>query len=66
MVSSLSAHADKIEMKQMISENSPKVKKIFLNHGEEESLNSFKDYLSEETDWQIEIAEKNKIYELLD
>jgi metallo-beta-lactamase family protein len=66
LISSLSAHADAKEMKQLILDHSPKLKKIYLNHGEEQSKLIFKKYLQKDTIWKVEIANKNKWYNLKD
>lgn len=63
-LSSMSAHADRVEMKNLILESGKELKKIYLNHGEKTSLDDFKKYLENESGINVEIADKNTEYEL--
>ena len=56
---SMSAHADRVEMKNLIFNAGDQLKQIFLNHGEALTLENFKKYLEKETSINIEIAQKN-------
>lgn len=58
---SMSAHADKIELRNMILSAGDQLKSIYLNHGEDLALNEFKTYLEKETSINIEIARKNTV-----
>jgi len=60
----LSAHADRSELKDLVRPSKDSLVKIFLNHGEEEATKSFKDYLETEFGEIVEIAMKNKDYQL--
>jgi metallo-beta-lactamase family protein len=54
-IQSLSAHADKNEMLAWLEKFKKPPKKIFLVHGEPESEEAFKKFLSEKTGWQVAI-----------
>ena len=45
---SFSAHGDKIEMRNYLSNQRNYAKKIFLVHGEEDAQIAFKDFLEED------------------
>ncbi len=68
IINAYSAHADRDELTEFALEVYKKsnLKKIFLVHGEEEGIISFKDYLSEKINGpEIIIAEKEKVYNLI-
>lgn len=64
MLSGLSAHAYSDELIDWIKSMSTVPKRIFLNHGEEDSLKSFKNKLEKELGVQIIIAQEKLRYEL--
>jgi metallo-beta-lactamase family protein len=64
VLSSLSAHADKLEITNLIKNSNSTVKSVYLNHGEPESLISFQKYLTNELSTNVIIAKKNEEYVL--
>jgi metallo-beta-lactamase family protein len=52
-VHGFSAHADKVEILTWLKHLKKPPRKVFIVHGEKESAHSFKDYLTEETGWDI-------------
>ena len=52
-VHGFSAHADKVEILTWLRHLKKPPRKVFVVHGEQESAHSFKDYLTEETGWDI-------------
>ena len=52
-VHGFSAHADKVEILTWLRNLKKPPRKVFVVHGEKESAHSFKDYLTEETGWDI-------------
>lgn len=52
-VHGFSAHADKVEILTWLKHLKTPPRKVFIVHGEKESAHSFKDYLTEETGWDI-------------
>ncbi|MEX1099425.1 MAG: MBL fold metallo-hydrolase [Bacteriovoracaceae bacterium] len=64
LVESLSAHADRDEMINLIDTCVRPPKKIFLNHGEEQALKNFQKTLAQKFPSEVEIAELDKTYEL--
>jgi len=51
--STFSAHADKEELLEWLSELKNTPRKIFVVHGESESANEFGDYIREKTGWDV-------------
>ncbi len=64
LIESLSAHADYAEMVDLISSCKERPRKIFLNHGEEASLEAFKQTLMKNFSSEVVIAQKGVAYEL--
>ncbi|MAX67983.1 MAG: MBL fold metallo-hydrolase [Halobacteriovoraceae bacterium] len=58
---SISAHADKTEMLSYLKEVKG-LRKIFLNHGEKESLESFQEFLSQNLEVDVIIAKRGENY----
>jgi metallo-beta-lactamase family protein len=54
-INGFSAHADKEELLEWLSELKNTPRKIFVVHGESESANEFGDYLREKTGWQVAV-----------
>jgi len=54
-VNGFSAHADKEELFEWLSELKNTPRKIFVVHGEAESANEFGDYIREKTGWQVAV-----------
>ncbi|MHC4206062.1 MAG: MBL fold metallo-hydrolase RNA specificity domain-containing protein [Planctomycetota bacterium] len=52
-INGFSAHADKEELLEWLSELKNTPRKIFVVHGESDSANEFGDYLREKTGWQV-------------
>jgi len=52
-INGFSAHADKEELFEWLSELKNPPRKIFVVHGESESANGFGDYLREKTGWDV-------------
>jgi metallo-beta-lactamase family protein len=64
-IQSLSAHADYNEMIRFLScQNKKLVKKLFLVHGEDDAKEIFKERLIEAGYLDVQIPEKNEIFEL--
>lgn len=59
-----SAHADQDDIMHWISEISSKPDKVFLIHGEEESMRAFQSYLKEKKQWDCQIPEHHEIVDL--
>lgn len=56
-INGLSAHADKNEMLAWLKKFKTPPKRIFLVHGEPESEQAFRDFLTDKTGWQVTIPE---------
>jgi metallo-beta-lactamase family protein len=54
-INGFSAHADKEELLEWLSELKNTPRKIFVVHGESESANEFGDYIREKTGWQVAV-----------
>lgn len=52
-VHGFSAHADKVEILTWLKNLKRPPRKVFVVHGEKEAAHSFKDYLTQETDWDV-------------
>ncbi len=52
-VNGFSAHADRDELYQWLSNLKKAPKEVFVVHGEKESAHQFRDYLEEKTGWKI-------------
>ncbi len=60
-----SGHGDQHDLVNFVKKQNPQqVKKIFLIHGEEESMNTFKDLLAEKGYHQVEIPERGQSFVL--
>lgn len=59
LLESMSAHADKVELKRYVLKAAKRLKCIYLNHGDEQVLKEFKSYLEKETSINVEIPEQN-------
>ncbi len=59
-----SAHADQNDIMTWISAISSKPEKVFLIHGEEESMIAFKNFIKEKKNWDCEIPEHHEIVDL--
>ena len=64
IMDSFSAHGDRVEMKNFISNQKTSAKKIFLVHGEYDTQQSWRSYLMEDGFGHIEIPHKGEIVEL--
>ncbi len=60
-VHGFSAHADKVEILTWLRHLKKPPRKVFVVHGEKESAHSFKDYLTEETGWDIMVPKYQDI-----
>jgi metallo-beta-lactamase family protein len=60
-VHGFSAHADKVEILTWLRHLKKPPRKVFIVHGEKESAHSFKDYLTEETGWDIMVPKYQDI-----
>ncbi len=56
-IDGFSAHADKNELFHWLSSLRKAPKKVFVIHGEENSANHFRDYVSEKTGWDVSVPE---------
>lgn len=54
-INGFSAHADKEELFEWLSELKKPPRKLFIVHGESESANEFGDYIREKTGWQVTV-----------
>ena len=63
---SMSAHADRSGLKSYVEANAKNLKKVFLNHGEIESVNDFKQTLEGIYDFEVIGVEKDNVYSLGD
>ncbi|MHC4323895.1 MAG: MBL fold metallo-hydrolase RNA specificity domain-containing protein [Planctomycetota bacterium] len=54
-INGFSAHADKEELLEWLSELKNTPRKIFVVHGESESANEFGNYIREKTGWQVAV-----------
>jgi len=54
-VNGFSAHADRDELFEWLSSIKKSPRHIFIVHGELDSANHFRDYLSEKTDWSVSV-----------
>lgn len=52
-INGFSAHADKEELFEWLSELKNPPRKLFIVHGESESANKFGDYIREKTGWEV-------------
>ena len=52
-VHGFSAHADKVEILTWLRNIKKPPRKVFVVHGEKEAAHSFKDYLTEQTGWDV-------------
>jgi len=52
-INGFSAHADKEELFEWLSELKSPPKKVFVVHGESESANKFGEYIREKTGWEV-------------
>ncbi|WP_409024934.1 MBL fold metallo-hydrolase RNA specificity domain-containing protein [Flectobacillus longus] len=60
-----SGHGDQNDLLKFVSKHNPeRVKKVFLVHGEEESMVTFKGILEEKGYSNVEMPEKGQSYEL--
>jgi len=64
LLPSMSAHADRVEMKEMLMCGKKRLKRIFLNHGEAKAKKEFKLYLETEIGCDVIIPENGTTYEL--
>ena len=64
IMDSFSAHGDRDEMSDFISNQKPGLKKLFLVHGEYDTQQSWRSYLTEKGFQDIEIPAKGEIVEL--
>ena len=60
-VHGFSAHADKVEMLTWLKHLKKPPRKVFVVHGEKESAHSFKDFLTEETGWNVMVPKYQDI-----
>ena len=58
----LSAHADRHGLLEWLGELSSSPKKVFLNHGEKESINSLKEEIIRTKGWNVVVPEYRKTY----
>lgn len=56
-VHGFSAHADKVEILTWLKHIKKAPRKVFIVHGEKEAAHSFKDYLTEQTGWDIMVPQ---------
>ena len=56
-IGGFSAHADKNELFRWLSGLTKAPKKVFVVHGEEESAEHFRDFVSEKTGWDVSVPE---------
>lgn len=63
-ISSLSAHADRTELLEWLSNFEQSPRTIFLNHGEKHQADGLRQKISEELGWNIEIPTINSTYNL--
>jgi metallo-beta-lactamase family protein len=54
-INGFSAHADKEELFEWLSELKKPPRKLFVVHGESESANAFGEYIREKTGWQVSV-----------
>ena len=54
-INGFSAHADKEELFEWLSELKRPPRKLFVVHGESESANKFGDYIREKTGWEVTV-----------
>jgi metallo-beta-lactamase family protein len=54
-INGFSAHADKEELFEWLSELKKPPRKLFVVHGESESANEFADYIREKTGWEVDV-----------
>ena len=54
-INGFSAHADKEELFEWLSELKKPPRKLFIVHGEAESANEFGEYIREKTGWQVAV-----------
>lgn len=59
-----SAHADQDDIMHWIADISAKPEKVFLIHGEEESMIAFKEFIQEKKNWECRIPEHHEIVDL--
>jgi len=62
-ISSMSAHADKIEMLDWLGNFKKEPTTIFLNHGEPHQANSFRVLIESKLGWNVEIPKLNELFE---
>jgi len=60
-VHGFSAHADKVEILTWLRHLKKPPRKVFVVHGEKEAAHSFKDYLTQETGWNIMVPQYQDI-----
>ena len=63
-IQSLSAHADRDEMLDWLSNFKEEPTTIFLNHGEPHQTNAFRVKIETDLGWNVEIPKLNEIFEL--
>ncbi len=56
-VNGFSAHGDRNELLRWLSAMKRPPRRVFVTHGEAESADSFADYVREQTDWPVSVAE---------
>jgi len=63
-VHGFSAHADKVEILTWLRHIKKPLRKVFIVHGEKEAAHSFKDYLTEQTGWDIMVPKYQDIVKI--
>jgi metallo-beta-lactamase family protein len=63
-ISSMSAHADRNEMIDWLSNFKEEPRTVFLNHGEPHQTNAFRVKIESELGWNVEIPNINEIFDL--
>ena len=62
-ISSMSAHADKMEMLDWLGNFKDEPTTVFLNHGEPHQTNSFRVLIESKLGWNVEIPKLNEVFE---
>jgi metallo-beta-lactamase family protein len=63
-VHGFSAHADKVEMLTWLRNLKKPPRKVFVVHGEKESAHSFKNFLTDETGWDVMVPKYQDIVKI--
>ena len=63
-ISSLSAHADYLDILEWLKHFKDGPKTVFLNHGEPHQADALRTKIQHYFGWNVVVAEMNKIYEM--